>query len=112
MDTPGVMTCFIVDRCTSDGCRICPVLLRTELLFDLPSHLRVKACECQLDAFMAMLSDIGQLEEWRSRWCDVASTVAAQSALGESQRRAGASGSGRVVGRGSPPRAPLFGAAS
>lgn len=65
MDAPSALTCSIVDRSTSDGPRICPVLLSTELLFDFPNPLRIRCCECQLAAFLAMISDLAQLDEWR-----------------------------------------------
>lgn len=65
MESPGALACTITDRCTSDGTRICPTFVSMELHFEVPGAVRIKCCECQLAAFLALLSDIGQLEEWR-----------------------------------------------
>lgn len=65
MASPVVLTGRISTRYPSDGASTCPFVQRSELSFECNSGLRVRGCECQLRAFLALAMDVGRLEEWR-----------------------------------------------
>jgi len=65
MASPVVLTGRISTCYPSDGASTCPFVQRSELSFECNSALRVRGCECQLRAFLALAMDVGRLEEWR-----------------------------------------------